>query len=155
MSHSSYVGHCQCGKTSLAVTGRALFRAYCHCLICQEFNQADYADITVFRARDVGLADEAGVAFRVYQQPPLVQRGTCKHCGKPAMERLNIPLMPRMTVIPTPNIRDWGDLPKASFHMFYHRRRADMRDDLPKYSGFLNSQMHFGTAAMLALLRGR
>lgn len=147
-------GACRCGKARFSIAGRPLLRAYCHCLICQEFNQADYADITVYYRKDVSLEDESAVAFRVHQQPPLVKRGTCTSCGKPAIERLSIPPMPRMTIVPSYNIADAALLPAPTLHIFYHRRKADADDTLPKYSGFLNSQFRFGLAVSIAMLLG-
>lgn len=149
-----HTGSCRCGTARFSIVGRPLLRAYCHCLICQEFNESDYADVTVFYGKDVSLVDEGTVIFRVHQQPPLLKRGKCTSCGKPAMERLNIPLMPSMAVVPSYNIEDAAFLPKPAFHMFYHRRKADLSDNLPKHSGFLNSQSRFGLAVAMAMLRG-
>ena len=148
-------GSCRCGAARFSIVGRPLFRFYCHCQICQKFNESDYADVTAFYWKDVSLEDEDAVAFRVHQQPALLKRGTCKSCGKPAIERLAIPLMPSMAVVPSDNIQQGSLLPKAEFHMFYHRRKMDIVDSLPKYSGFLSSQIHFSLAAVKAMLRGR
>lgn len=148
-------GACKCGMTRFAITGRPLFRMYCHCLICQEFNQAEYADVTVFYRKDVSLQDERSVMFRVHRQPPLLKRGTCASCGKPAIEKLTIPLMPGMTIIPSNNIANQALLPDPKLHIFYHRRRRDAADALPKYSGYLPSQCGFGVAAAMAMLRSR
>ncbi|EHR70708.1 hypothetical protein BurJ1DRAFT_1853 [Burkholderiales bacterium JOSHI_001] len=147
-------GHCQCGAIQLVISGRPLLRAYCHCLICQEFNQADFADVTVFRARDVSIPNEERIRYRVYKQPPIVRRGTCAACGKPAAERLAVPLMPRMTVVPSSNLIEHEGLPSPAMHIFYHRRKAEATDSLPKYSGFLTSQSRFTLALALALVKG-
>lgn len=147
-------GSCRCGAARFTMVGKPLLRAYCHCLICQEFNEADYGDVTVFYAKDVALADESTVDFRVYQQPPLVKRGKCTRCGKPAIEKLSIPLLPRMALVPSNNISDSEFLPTPAFHMFYHRRKADVADNLPKYNGFLNSQSRFSLAIVMSMLFG-
>ena len=146
-------GACRCGKARFSIVGRPLLRAYCHCLICQEFNESDYADVTVFYGKDVSLEDEGTVIFRAHQQPPLVKRGKCTSCGKPAVERLNIPLMPSMTIVPSYNFKDAAFLPEPRMHIFYHRRKADVADALPKHSGFLNSQSRFSLALVMAMLR--
>lgn len=146
-------GQCQCGHARFTITGRPLLRGYCHCLICQAFNQAAFADITVFYARDVALEDEGSVAFRAHKQPPLLQRGCCTQCGKPAIERLNMPLMPALVIIPSANLADPALVPPAALHIFYNRRQADVDDGLPKYSGYLSSQLHFGIAAVRAMRR--
>ena len=147
-------GSCRCGIARFSILGRPLFRAYCHCLICQKYNESDYADITVFYRKDVSLEDESAVAFRVHQQPPLLKRGTCKSCGKPAIERLTIPPMPRMAVVPSYNFQEQGFLPKPELHIFYHRRKNDIVDNLPKYNTFVSSQFRFGLAAAKAMMRG-
>ena len=148
-------GSCRCGVARFSIIGKPIFRAYCHCLICQKFNEADYADITVFYSRDVSLESEGAVAFRVYQQPPMLKRGTCKVCGKPAIVRLNIPLMPSMAAIPSYNIQEGSSLPRPELHIFYHHRKADIVDQLPKHTSYLSSQFHFGLAAAKSMLRGR
>ena len=149
--HRRLAGHCACGAVQFEVTGRPLLRAFCHCLICQEFNQAAFADVTVFRTRDVALPHDERIQYRVYKQPPLVKRGTCTSCGKPAVERIALPLLPKMTVIPSGNIVEQAALPTPAMHIFYHRRLEDANDDLPKYSGFFKSQSSFTVALLKAL----
>jgi hypothetical protein len=153
-SHARLTGHCQCGAVQFVIAGRPLLRAYCHCLICQEFNQADFADVTVFRSRDVSISNEDGIHYRVYQQPPIVRRGTCAACGKPAAERIAVPFMPRMTVVPSVNVIEQEGLPEPAMHIFYHRRKAEATDSLPKFSGFLSSQSNFTRALVLSLVKG-
>ena len=41
---------CSCGEVEFTISSKPLFRGYCHCTICQRFNDAPYADITVFTA---------------------------------------------------------------------------------------------------------
>ena len=147
-------GSCRCGIARFKIVGKPLLRAYCHCLICQKFNESDCADITVFYSKDVLLEDENAVAFRVHQQPPLLKRGTCKSCGKPAIERLTIPPLPRMALVPSYNILEPSFLPKPELHIFYHWRRSDILDNLPKHNSYVSSQVHFGIAAAKAMMRG-
>ena len=154
MNAVQQTGACRCGTAAFSISGRPLLRACCHCRICQQFNQADYADITVYYRSQVALEDERAVAFRAYKQPPLVQRGTCVSCGKPAIEWLRIPPLPGMAIVPSYNIADQALVPAPAFHIFYHRRNADVADGLPKYSGFLNSQCRFSLALISAMLRG-
>ena len=144
----STIGQCPCGKVQFAILGRPLFRMFCHCTICQRFSQADYADVTVFRGKHVGPAPEESVSFRTYRPPPNVLRGTCVSCGKPALDLARIPLFPRLTMVPTGNLVDEEYRLEPVFHAFYRHRVGDARDDLPKYAGYLSSQLAF-TAAML------
>ena len=136
-------GQCQCGNTNFTIQGAPLFRQFCHCTICQEFNNAAYADITVFLSKDVHLHDKKKVNFKKYKSPPAVQRGKCAACNKPAIEFLDVPLFPSLTIIPSANIPSGQFLLEQSNHVFYHRRIADINDTLPKHSGFIKSQAVF------------
>lgn len=147
-------GRCSCGSVHFVTTARPMFRAYCHCTICQKFNDADYADVTVFYAKSVDSVDESKISFKVYQQPPLVQRGTCIQCDKPALEkiRLPLPLMPRLIVIPSSNFDDTERLPAPSMHIFYDKRVSDLEDGIKKYRGFVASQLGFGLGLMKGMI---
>lgn len=148
------LGSCSCHASQFTVTGKPLMRAYCHCTICQAFNQADYGDVTLFYAKDVVMENEEAIDFRVYQQPPMLKRGKCKHCGKPAIEKLSIPLMPKMMIIPSSNLNDASFLPEPALHIFYGSRKADMEDGLPKFNGYLSSQLQFSFMLIKAMIRG-
>ena len=148
MEHS---GHCQCGKSYFDIKGDPLLRAICHCEICQTFNEAPYADITVFNTKDIEFPEDNIVDFKSYAKPPLLRRGKCSACHKPAIEFLKLPLATGITIIPSGNIKDRSKVPHLSFHSFYHRRKADVDDGLPKYSGYLPSQLGF----MFRLIKAR
>jgi hypothetical protein len=132
---------CSCGSTKFAISAPAIVRAYCHCTICQKFNNAPFADVVIYRKIDVLLEDKTRVEFNTYRPPPALQRGKCKTCGKPAIEFLNIPLLPSLVVIPTEVIGERVNIPKPSCHLFYNQRHQDHMDDLPKHSGYLKSQL--------------
>lgn len=72
--HTECTGSCLCGAAQFSVSGTPLIRFVCHCSICQEFNKADYADVTAFFAKDVVLDRKEFVEFRVYKQPPVPSR---------------------------------------------------------------------------------
>ena len=140
---SETICQCQCGQTKFTLLGEPLMRVVCHCKTCQEYNQSAFADILVFRSKDVSLPKDNNVEFKSYQSPPMVQRGKCLNCLKPAIELFNMPLFPKLTMVPSENIPEDFDLPITSFHMFYHRRVNDIDDKLPKKNGFISSQMAF------------
>lgn len=95
------------------------------------------------------------VAYQAYKKtPPAVQRGKCVVCGEPAIERLKLPLMPEIVVIPSESVKEAALLPDPSLHIFYHRRVADAQDSLPKYEGFLSSQWAFSRRLLGALMSG-
>ncbi|MEH6346129.1 MAG: GFA family protein [Bermanella sp.] len=144
---------CECGETRFNVTGKPLLRAYCHCTICQAYNQAPFADITLFHEKDVLKPEAKSVEFKSHKFPPLLQRGNCVSCGKPALEYLNIPAMPQVVIIPSRNIADTSLTPEPMTHIFYDQRVADVDDGLPKHSGYLKSELALGHKVMLALLK--
>ena len=146
-------GGCACGAVRFGLHGRPLLRLFCHCTICQSFNQAPFADVTVLRARDVTLAQPEGVAFRTFRPPPAVRRGTCRVCDKPAIEYLWLPPVPRLAIIPSANLDGGaGALPAPALHVFYDRRVADIDDALPRYDGYLRSQLAISRRLVSALL---
>ena len=152
---SNNPGHCQCqcGATSFKALGTPLLRAFCHCTICQNFNNSAFADITIFRGRDIDLADDQPVQFNTYRRPPNVQRGKCSACDKPAIEFMHLPLMPSFVFVPTENIKDSAMIPAPILHMFYDSRVADIKDDLPKYQGYWSSQLGSTRHLISALMR--
>lgn len=147
-------GQCECGENKFKISGKPILRAICHCEICQEFNSAPFGDITIFKTKDIDLPKDNTVVFKAYTTPPMVQRGKCKSCGKPTIEFLKMPLSPALTIVPTKNLSNQQDVLEPSFHSFYHRRKADADDNLPKYSGFLRSQVGFMTRLIGAMIKG-
>lgn len=146
-------GGCSCGKVRYTLKGATLFRAYCHCQTCQAYNQAERADILVMRSGDVVLDGEHHIDFRFHQKPPVIKRGTCASCGGVAIEKIHLPLSPKLTIIPAQTLDAPERAPRADFHMFYHRSIKEAEDRLPTHSGYLKSQWAF-TAAVIKGLRG-
>lgn len=137
---------CSCGHVNFTVKGKPLVRGYCHCTICQEFNQAHYADVCIFRARDIEMPKAQEVEFRAYTSPAIVHRGKCVKCHGPAVEFVSLPFMPKLVIVPSGNIDSTVVLPDASFHIFYRSRVNDMVDNVSKFNGYMSSQ--------IALLKG-
>lgn len=118
-------------------------RALCHCSICKAYHDRDFADFTVFKTRDFTKTGDGHVAYKAHKQPPLLQRGVCDTCAAPILEKLFIPGLPRLMLIPSRWLSGASELPAPSFHMFYDLRRDDHEDGLPKASGYMASQMLF------------
>ncbi|MFT5573671.1 MAG: hypothetical protein ACI9FR_002606 [Cryomorphaceae bacterium] len=135
---------CECGSVSYLVPSKPLFRMYCHCSICQKFNDAAYGDICVYRSADVERPKEGLVKFSTFRPPPNVQRGKCTSCKKPAIEILEAPLFPKLILVPGSMLRNRDLLPESVGHVFYEGRVADVQDGLPKHNGYLKSQLVFG-----------
>ncbi|NIY84382.1 GFA family protein [Vibrio hepatarius] len=132
---------CQCGACSFELAeSTAVARFICHCTICQQFNNNRFADVTLFKAKALQSSSYDNVEFKKYRLPPNINRGVCKLCGEPALEIGGVGPV-KIAFIPTNNFKDSGELPPPAIHMFYHRRIEDIVDDLPKYEGYVSSEL--------------
>lgn len=145
---------CSCGHVTFEIGSAPLFRMLCHCTICQRFNDAPFADIVIYDATSITGPKPGSVRYDTYKPPPNVQRGVCTECGKPAIEQFKLPWFADLTMIPASVHVDQTSLPEPMAHVFYHRRVEDADDALPKYNGFLSSQLAFGKY-LLAAKRGK
>jgi len=94
--------------------------------------------------------EAAGIAFKTYRPPPNAGRGVCVRCRKPVLEHFGFwPL--ELTFIPSANFEAGTALPPARMHIFYDRRVADVADALPRYHGYLRSQLAIGAMVLGAL----
>jgi hypothetical protein len=143
---------CQCGDTKFSIHGEPLIRIFCHCTICQQFNDAAFADISIFRSKDVQFPDNQKVNFKKYRSPPAAQRGKCATCNKATIEFLNLPVFPPLTIIPSQNIPSGKFLVEPLTHVFYDSRVKDINDTLPKHSGYIKSQIAVSARLISAML---
>ncbi len=134
---------CSCGAASFQTLGAPLFRILCHCTICQRFNRAPFADVLVYRAKDVTLPPADAVDFDTYKPPPNVRRGKCATCGQPAIEVFSAPVLPNLVMVPTSMFKSDAVLPSPVAHIFYDKRVSDAEDQYPKHRGYLRSQTAF------------
>ena len=67
-------------------------------------------------------------------------------CEAAALERVRLPVMPHLTLVPSANVADGSRLPVPEAHIFYASRVAVVNDGLPKHDGFMASQIAFGRA---------
>lgn len=146
-------GFCQCQHAKFTIEGEPITRIICHCTVCQEFNDADFGDVTIYRKKDVKLHDESTVEFKKYMTVTGLNRGKCAACHKPAIEFFNLPLSPSFAIIPSANIHTQKTIPDPAMHIFYHRRVKDVNDNIPKFSGFLKSQLVIGKAILGSLFK--
>ena len=144
---------CSCGATSYRTLGMPLFRFFCHCTLCQRFNDAPFADIVVFRAEDVVLPSPGSVIFDTYRPPPNVQRGKCATCGQPAVSVFATRFLPRLVTVPRPMFTSDAELPSPMGHGFYDTRVSDAKDSLPKYEGYFRNLFVFLKHVWLARRR--
>lgn len=147
-------GQCDCGEVRFDTGAGPLFRAICHCTICQRFHGRSFGDFTVFRNKRAQLQGSEALDYKAWRLPPVLRRGKCVKCGTPSFEVLTLPPFPKLALIPTRVLADQDILPPPSFHMFYESRQADMPDDAPKCTGYLPSQAKFASVLTGALMRG-
>ncbi len=152
MTDTQHTCQCPCGAVRYEVRGDPLFRIICHCSICRRFNDAPCADVLVYRADAVDQRADDTVTYNTYRPPPNVRRGQCARCGHPAIERLAVPLLPRLTIVPVPVHDAPATLPAPVGHMFYDLRVADIDDGLPRHTGYLRSLFAFGKHVLRTLL---
>lgn len=154
MDVTSQSCRCGCGAVQFRVR-RPLFRLYCHCTLCQRFNQAPFADVTVFRAKDVDPPARETVSLQTLRPPPNVPRGRCARCEQPAIEYFSAPLLPKLVMVPKGVFAADAPLPAPALHLFYDMRSAEVDDPLPKYRGYLRSQLAFARRLIAGFARGQ
>ena len=154
MNSQPYV-QCRCELNQLPISGKPLFRTICHCNFCQEFNDRHYGDIVILRQSDIALPKAPNITYHSYKRPEIVQRGRCAQCNTPVVEHLRIPLFPQMAFVPVSAIKGNVKFPEPAMHMFYHRRVKDIDDQIPKYSGYISSELSFMGRMIKDLIRTR
>lgn len=144
---------CRCGACSLEVAGAVRLRFICHCTICQRFNASPQADMAVFRRDEVALATDCPIEYERYKKRMGVDRGRCRECGQPVVEFMQLPLVPGIAFAPAAAVAAVMPLPEPAMRLFYDKRVADADDDLPRFSGFLASQLAASRRLLPALMR--
>lgn len=143
---------CQCGANHFVLSRPPLLRFFCHCSICQRYTGQAVADVTLFGGRALQQQQLQTTHFRRWKKPPNLERGSCLRCGQPVIE---FALGRKLIFVPTGNIHESQQLPKASCHLFYASRQAEVTDGLPKCQGAINSQRQFGVGLIRGLWRSR
>ena len=143
-------GSCSCQTNTFTIHNKPVARFICHCNICQEFTGQAFNDVTVLLKSDVSDLNLIRTKFRRWKLPPNISRGLCTRCNKPSIEKA---LGGNLILVPTMNYPDVAALPKPSMHLFYHRRVEDIDDDLPKYTGLVQSQAMIVKALAQGLLQ--
>lgn len=134
---------CSCGEVHYEITSTPLLRFICHCTICQKFNNASFGDAIIYSSSGVKDPDSSLVESSTYKPPPNVKRGKCISCVNPVIEKLQSPLLPKLTIVPTATHHKDIKLPQPVAHLFYDQCIEQVDDSLPKYKGYLSSQLAF------------
>lgn len=140
-------GSCSCYSNTYTINHAPIGRFICHCTICQEYTGKAYNDVTVLFKSDLSELDINKTRFRRWKLPPNINRGLCKRCHKPSVEKA---MGGALMLVPTDNYPNVDALPDPTMHLFYDSRVEDIEDDLPKYTGFAQSQ----TMIVKALAQG-
>ncbi len=140
MTHKTPIScQCECGQTQLSVTKPPMLRFHCHCTICQTLYKLPFSDVTVMWERNAQLKKVDKVE---YQRPGLLlRRGVCTECRQPIFATMALFPGIRLGFIPGNRYNDQTVLPKASAHIFFHRSQQAMDDGIPKYTGFIKSEL--------------
>ena len=133
---------CECGACSFRIRPTRATRFICHCRICQAYSGRAHSDVIIMRANAVDTLAGEDLVFRKYRPPPNISRGLCRCCGKPAIEFGGFGPA-RIAFVPTANLLDCEALPPVAMHIFYHRRKEDAADSVPKHEGYLLSELAF------------
>lgn len=129
---------CQCGANQIEFSSLPITRFICHCLVCQKYTGKPYSDVCVFIHNQIKTMQIKDTQFKRYKLPPNIRRGICQYCQQPSIE---FGLFNQLVIIATSNLQQQECLPPAQMHIFYHRHLHKFDDHLPKYNGFIYSQV--------------
>jgi hypothetical protein len=146
---TALAGSCECGVCAFTVKRPPKARFICHCTLCQTFTGQPFSDVTMVRAADVTLVNTNQIVFRTYRPPPNIRRGACRRCAKPAIEVAGAGPA-KIMFIPARNFARQDLLPAPQMRIFYGKRIAGARDDLPRHEGYWPSQF----AVVRLMMRG-
>lgn len=131
---------CKCQQAHFNVEGKVLLRFICHCTICQNVYKAPYADVIVMQSKNI-IGNRSLLNFKKYRKPPALNRGTCRACGNPVFGYFNLLPKQGLAFIPARTFINSAELPPAKFHIFYEHAVEPVADNLPKYKGYVPSEL--------------
>lgn len=138
---------CPCGHSTFEVSAAPTVRFFCHCTICQKLYKRAFADVTLLQWEHITLADENAIGFNKYRSFPAINRGNCKECEAPVMAYAGSGDK-RLAFIAAQNYTQEDFLPEPKLHIFYDTCAKPVDDELPKYKGYIRSQL-----AVMRLMR--
>ncbi len=116
-------------------------RFFCHCTICQTVYGRPFSDVTVSWAKHALIEIPNEVEFKRSRPPPNLNRGLRKACKMPVVGQMTLLPALRLSFVPTHVYQNPEDAPEARMHIFYDKRQGDVTDELPKYSGYVRSEL--------------
>ena len=130
---------CSCGHVEFKSIKKPLVRLCCHCTICQDFNDAAYADIAIYDGAAIEAPPEGRVDYKSYKAKSPILRGKCVKCHDPILEASV--KGPKLWIVPVSAIRDTAQLLKPAAHIYYETRTQDVEDTIPKYNSTFRSNL--------------
>ena len=147
-------GCCSCGNVAFDIAQKPLLRTYCHCTICQKFNNAPYADILIYDGKAIEAPIESSINYKSHKAHSPILRGKCSNCDDPILEKTVSG--PSLWIVPVSAYSNKADLPEPVAHIFYETRIADVDDNYPKHNGALKSYFVLGKHLLTAkIFKGR
>ena len=130
----SYSGKCFCGAVEFTVTGEPALMGYCHCESCRHWSAGPVNAFTLWKPEQFKVtkgADKIGM----YKKTETSHRKWCKACGghlfsdHPGMGMIDIyaAMLPKLKF-------------KPAMHLNYVETVLPMKDGLPKFKGFPDSE---------------
>jgi hypothetical protein len=132
---------CACGAVKIQIKSLPLTRLFCHCTICQNASNRDYADDILVLAKDVIIGNTTSIIYKQHTNIFPLQRGQCKHCHSPVVAFSSLLPFVKIAVIPTCFYSSQVNLPDPVAHVFYSNSRIHTDDSLPKYNTYISSQI--------------
>ncbi|PTQ01389.1 GFA family protein [Vibrio splendidus] len=136
-------GQCSCGQCQFELEGEALFRIICHCNICQQYNQGQYADNTIFKVKKMKLNDPESNIFEYHRLPKMVSRGRCSQCSMPTIEKFTLIPQANIVIIPNANLPKEYLLMQPAAHICCATKQSPINDNIKEINGDLTSQLVF------------
>jgi|GEM_PF-478309 len=133
--------YCTCGIVSAKPKAKPLERFACHCETCRQHTGQAFSDECLFWFDDVKGAEEDELLFEKQSKFTPLSRGVCRACGKPAISVLSVTSSLKFVLLPSVLLTASDELPPLSAHVFYHRCVSEIQDNVPKYRGYLASQL--------------
>jgi len=140
---------CPCGKSKFQALAYPFARFICHCSICQQLYKSAFADATVLWWRDILIPKKHDIQFKKYRAFPGLNRGVCSDCKSPVIASMGYGPA-RIAITSAQNFPNISELLAPQMHIFYDKCQSKINDKLPKYSGYLSSEI----ATTNLILRG-
>ncbi len=140
---AKYKAACFCGTVRYEVSTDPVDAKICHCLACQQLHGAPMQWATIFHKRHVRFT--TGLDHLIFYNSEqdrneriLPCKVSCGKCGTPIADEGHRMWLAFPALFKFGHRVNVPDSFKPTCHIFYDMRVAEIRDDLPKWSGHKN-----------------